>query len=122
MNYETKLNRVIDCQLDEIDRLEVGSEPYKIAVESVCKLIDKSVEIRKVRISKIDRDDERIIKVDQMKDDKKERRIQTCVNIGGIIIPVIVTVWGTLVTFEFERDGVVTTILGRKFIQNLLRK
>lgn len=122
MNYESELNGIIARQITEIDRLEVGSEQYKVAVDGVCKLIDKSVEVRKIRVSKIDRDDERIIKLEQMKNDKKERKIQMFINIGGIIIPVIVTVWGTFKTFEFEREGTVTTILGRKFIQNLFKK
>lgn len=122
MNYESELNGIIARQITEIDRLEVGSEQYKVAVDGVCKLIDKSVEVRKIRVSKLDRDDERIIKLEQMKNDKKERKIQMFINIGGIIIPVIVTVWGTFKTFEFEREGTVTTILGRKFIQNLFKK
>lgn len=122
MNYEAKLNDVIVRQIEEMDRLEVGTEQYKIAVDSVCKLIDKSVEIRKIRVSKVEKDDERIIKMDQLENDKKERKIQMFINIGGIIIPVIVTVWGTLKSFEFEREGTVTTILGRKFVGNLLKK
>ena len=122
MNYEAKLNDVIVRQIEEMDRLEVGTEQYKIAVDSVCKLIDKSVDIRKIRVSKVEKDDERIIKMDQLENDKKERKIQMFINIGGIIIPVIVTVWGTLKSFEFEREGTVTTILGRKFVGNLLKK
>nr|DAP46065.1 MAG TPA: hypothetical protein [Caudoviricetes sp.] len=122
MNYEAKLNDVIVGQIEEMDRLEVGTEQYKIAVDSVCKLIDRSVDIRKIRVSKIEKDDERIIKMDQLESDKKERKIQMFINIGGIIIPVIVTVWGTLKSFEFEREGTVTTILGRKFVGNLLKK
>lgn len=122
MNYEAKLNDVIVRQIEEMDRLEVGTEPYKIAVDGVCKLIDKSVEIRKIRVSKVEKDDERIVKMNQLENDKKERKIQMFINIGGIIIPVIVTVWGTLKSFEFEREGTVTTILGRKFVGNLLKK
>lgn len=122
MNYEVELNEVIAGQIKEMDRLEVGSEQYKIAVDGVCKLMDKSVEIRKVRISKLERADEREDKLAQYYGDKKERRIQMFINIGGIIIPVIVTVWGTFKTFQFEKEGTVTTILGRKFIQNLFKK
>lgn len=122
MNYEVELNEVIAGQIKEMDRLEVGSEQYKIAVDGVCKLIDKSVEIRKVRISKLERADEREDKLAQYYGDKKERRIQMFINIGGIIIPVIVTVWGTFKTFQFEKEGTVTTILGRKFVQNLFKK
>lgn len=122
MNYEVELNEVIAGQIKEMDRLEVGSEQYKIAVDGVCKLIDKSVEIRKVRISKLERADEREDKLVQYYGDKKERRIQMFINIGGIIIPVIVTVWGTFKTFQFEKEGTVTTILGRKFVQNLFKK
>lgn len=122
MNYEVELNEVIAGQIKEMDRLEVGSEQYKIAVDGVCKLIDKSVEIRRVRISKLERADEREDKLAQYYGDKKERRFQMFINIGGIIIPVIVTVWGTFKTFQFEKEGTVTTILGRKFVQNLFKK
>ena len=60
--------------------------------------------------------------VDKMEEEKKDRLVKNCISIGGIVLPVAVTIWGTLKSLKFEESGTVTTIMGRGFINKLLPK
>jgi hypothetical protein len=48
--------------------------------------------------------------------------IQNGITVGSIVVSTVVTIWGTLASFKFEKEGTVTTILGRQFISKLLPK
>lgn len=65
---------------------------------------------------------EKNLKLKLAEDERKDRKIKNCITVGGIVLPIIVTIWGTYKTFEFEREGTVTTILGRGFFGKLLPK
>ena len=105
MNIETLLNEEIEDQLDEISKLDLGSESYKVAVDGVVKLIDRKIEMDKIEIEKTDKIENRKIDDDwkrkQMKDEKLDRWIKNGVAIAGIIIPSAITIWGTVKSFEF---------------------
>ena len=57
-----------------------------------------------------------------MEEEKKDRLIKNILTGAGIIIPLGVTVWGTLKTLKFEEEGTVTTLMGRGFINKLFPK
>ena len=63
---------------------------------------------------------EQKLKLKQMEEDKKDRLIKNCMTAAGIVIPSVLTIWGTLKSLEFEKTGTVTTIMGRGFINKLL--
>ena len=55
-------------------------------------------------------------------DEKRDRRIKNGITIAGIVIPSVITIWGTIKSLNFEKEGTVTTIMGRGFINKLLPK
>ena len=55
-------------------------------------------------------------------DEKRDRRIKNGITIAGIVIPSLITIWGTIKSLNFEKEGTVTTIMGRGFINKLLPK
>lgn len=126
MKIETLLHEEIKSEFEELKKIEVGSDQYKVAVDGVTKLVDKAIEIDRLNIEhqeKVDaRLDENYFKNEEIKENRKDQTIKNCITIGGIIVPVVITVWGTLKSFEFEREGTVTTIMGRGFINKLLPK
>jgi hypothetical protein len=69
-----------------------------------------------------DRDADTSFKTKQLEDDNKDKIIRNGIAIAGIVIPVLVTIWGTKKSFEFEKEGTITTIMGRGFINKLLPK
>ena len=126
MNIEELLNDEIQDELENLSKMELGSDTYKVTVEGLTKLVDKSIELEKVRLEMSDkaenRETELDLKCQQMQNEKRDQIIRNGIAIAGLIVPTIITVWGTLKTLKFEETGTVTTIMGRGFIQKLLPK
>ena len=137
----------IDRRIEELKDMEVGTDAYKAAVDSLTKLIDRLNELDKADIQwdSSAKEDERQkeelkIKQDQLAHEKKvhedeeafraaqaaEERRKMIVNVVmtglGILIPTGVTIWGTYKTFKFEETGTITTMPGRLFITKLFSK
>ncbi len=115
-----KIENLLETEIqDEFEKLseikEVGSDQHIKAVEGVAKLLDRAIELDKL-------DYERKEKKLQMEEDKKDRLIKNCLTAAGIVIPSVITIWGTLKSLRFEQEGTVTTIIGRGFINKLLPK
>ena len=111
MNIETQLHEEIVYEMGKLKDLEVGSDEHKKAVDDVSQLMDRAIEMEKL-----------VADGDKTVDDKKDRLIKNCINVATILIPTAVTIWGTLKSFEFEKEGTITTIMGRGFINKLLPK
>ncbi len=75
---------------------------------------------REVKIQQME--SEANLKLKQMDIDKKYRLIEICVDVAGIVLPIFVTIWGTKKSFEFEKEGTITTIMGRGFLNKLIPK
>lgn len=113
MKIEKLLNDEIQAEVESLGTMELGSEPYKVAVDGVTKLIDRSIEIKKLET-------ERENQALQAIEDKKDRWIKDSIAVAGIILPLAVTIWGTRASLKFEETGTVTTVMGRGFINKLL--
>lgn len=120
------LDEEIQVEFEKLSKLEVGSESYKAAVDGLTKLVDRAVEIDKTEMenaTKIEAQNiENDLKALQIKEDNRDRWVRNGIAIAGIVVPSVLTVWGTLKSFKFEETGTVTTILGRGFINKLLPK
>ena len=129
INYKEALDGEISTELEVLDSMETNSEDYKIMVEGLTKLIDRSMELEKIEISKA-QEAEKIkneakkmkFEAEQAKTNKIFQWIGYGISAAGIVIPVAVTIWGTKVTLNFEKEGTVTTMMGRGFINKLLPK
>ena len=126
MNIETSLHVEIEEELTALGKMEKGSEKYKTTVDGLSKLLDKAIEIEKFDIESKEREDARVfennLKLKQMDEEKKDRWVRNGLTAAGIVIPTLVTIWGTLKSLKFEETGSVTTIMGRGFINKLLPK
>lgn len=126
MKIETLLHEEIKDEFDELSKLEVGSEKYKITVDGITKLVDRAIEIDKLNTESEDRSDQRNIDADmkakQMKEDSIDRIVRNSIAIAGIVIPTALTIWGTITTLEFEKEGTITTASGREFIKKLFKR
>ena len=125
-NIETLLHEEIQDGFDALSRMERGTKIHKTTVDEVVKLFDKAIEIEKIEIEAKDkakaREIEASLKHAQMEEDRKDRRFKNGIAIGGIVLPLAVTIWGTFKTLKFEEEGTVTTIMGRGFINKLIPK
>ena len=125
-NIETLLHEEIQDGFDALSKMERGTEIHKTTVDEVAKLFDKAIEIEKIEIEAKDkaksREIEASLKKAQMEEDRKDRRVKNGIALGGIVLPLAVTIWGTFKTLKFEEEGTVTTIMGRGFINKLIPK
>lgn len=126
MSIEAHLVTEIESEFTALSGIEVGSEAYKTTVDGVTKLLDRMIEIDKLEFERdkkaeSDKKEEEFRRM-QMEEEKKDRLIRNCLSAAGIVIPTIVTIWGTVKSIEFEKEGTITTIMGRGFIQKLLPK
>lgn len=126
MSIETLLHEEIQNELGELKRIQVGTDEYRTTVDGLTKLMDKAIEIKKSDIEKEekarDREIETNFRIQQMEDENRDRKLKNCISVAGIVIPSLITIWGTVKSIKFEQEGTITTIMGRGFIQKLLPK
>lgn len=126
MDYMALLDDVIVNELKNLKDTKGETDEYKATVECVTKLMDRSIEIKKLTFDQTNKLSRQVIddkaKVKQDEEDRKDRLIKNCINIAGIVIPALITIWGTLKSLKFEQDGTVTSMAGRAFVSRLFPK
>ena len=104
--------------VSEIEKLRTtpyDAKEYGAAKDTVAMFMDRKIEMDKA-------ESERLFREQQLKDEKKDRLIKNILSVAGIALPLVVTIWGTKVSLNFEKEGTVTTAIGRGFINKLLPK
>ena len=122
MGIQTLLNEEIKNEFEDLKKMELGSETYKTTVDGLTKLVDRAIELEKIDVEQNEAYENRQIELSKIEDDRKDRWIRNILTGAGIVIPTAVTVWGTIKSINFEKEGTITTIMGRGFIQKLLPK
>lgn len=107
---------MVSTEMEELDRIEdKNSDEYKDKVKTIADLSDRVIELE--RIEEESKNKERILEAEN-----KGRWIDRAISLAGIVLPLGCTVWGTLKSLKFEKEGTVSTIIGRGFINKLLPK
>ena len=126
MDYMALLDDVIVNELKNLKDTKGETDEYKTTVECVTKLMDRSIEIKKLTFDQTNKLSRQVIddkaKVKQDEEDRKDRLIKNCISVAGIVIPALITIWGTLKSLKFEQDGTVTSMAGRAFVSRLFPK
>lgn len=122
MRIENLLRGEIESEFEKLNEMEIGTEKYKVTVDGLVKLIEKAIDIEKIETEVESKNADMAFKTKQMEDENKDRFVKNVIAVAGIIVPVGVTIWGTLASFDFEKEGTVTTIMGRGFMNKLLPK
>ena len=126
MSVKSMLNEELETELEELKKIKIGGDDYKAAVDGITKLADRMIELDKLNNEAEERNKNREVDAElkqaQLEATKKDNRVKNAISIAGILIPIGVTIWGTLKSFEFEKDGTVTTLIGKGFINKLIHK
>ena len=145
MNEDIKqlLDTEIESELEKLGDLDIGTEEYKTTVDGITKLLDRVIDVEKLekdaRAKSEDHDIEsrkvngelaekaksREIeekKLAQITNEKNDQIFKNAIAIAGIVVPSLITIWGTFKTLKFEETGTVTTIMGRGFVNKLIPK
>ena len=113
ISMATKLNVEIEDKFDKLAELDPSTKEYAVAVDSVTKLMDRAIEIEKLESSDVQNEK-------QMKEDRKSRLVKNFIDVGSIVLPLAVTIWGARASFKFEENGTITTSVGRKFMDKII--
>lgn len=123
---EKKLYDEINAEFEDLSKMALGTEEYKVTVDGLTKLMDRAIDMKKFDTEYAERIEnqkmDNCLKQKQMDEERKDRLIKNGISIAGIVIPSIITIWGTVKSMEFEKEGTITTIIGRGFINKLLPK
>lgn len=122
MKIKETLYKEIEDEFQVLSEIKVGTDEYKSSVDGLTKLLDRAIEIEKHEAEMKEREAERIANDIKTAEEQKDRVVKNYISAGGVVLPLLVTIWGTLKSFKFEQDGTVTTIMGRGFINKLLPK
>lgn len=138
MKIKELLNDEIEAELETLARMDdVTSDSYKATVDSIAKLTDRAIELEKIEASRAEAElklkaeaaqkqkeleAEAEQKQKELDDKKKDRIVNGVIAGAGIALPLGVTVWGAIKSFEFEKEGSITTLIGRGFMNKLLKK
>lgn len=125
MSVEKLLEVEIQDEFEKLSGLEeIGTEKYKVTVDGLTKLMDRAIEIDKLNIESEEkrrqRETDEYLKLQQMKEEKTDRLIKNILTGVSIGSGIILTVWGTVVTINFEKEGTFTSTAGRKFSSKVL--
>lgn len=126
MSVKSSLREELLAEIKELNKIAVGTEQHKIAVDSVTKLADRVIEMEKLDIDISEKEKDREIdtnlKLRSIEEDRKDRKIKNWIAIGSGLLTAGVAVWGTIESFKFEKEGTITSIMGRGYISSLLPK
>lgn len=115
MSMTTKLYVEIDDRFDDLAKMDPATQEYSAVVDNLTKLMDRAIEIEKLETSEAQSEK-------QMKEDHKSRLVKNCIDIGSVVLPLAVTIWGACISWEFEKNDSVTTTIGKKFMDKLISK
>ena len=115
MSMKTLVNVEIEERFEQLADLDPTTKEYVNAVDGITKLMDRVIEIEKLENAELNT-------TKQHKEDRKSRLAKHCIEVGAIVLPLAVTIWGSLVSLKFEEQGSITTTVGRKTLDKLFRK
>lgn len=126
MTIEKLLHEEIESEFKDLVNLKLGSDEYKTTVDGLTKLVDRAIKIDELNVdeqNKIDsRETETNLKQQQIDNERRDQKVRNGISIAGIVIPVAVTIWGTIKTLKFEQEGTITTNAGREFMKRIFSR
>lgn len=126
MDVKDLLTNEIEKLIKSLEGMEVDSDEYKATSDAIVKLTGKLNEMDQINYEYWDKKESREkdseLKLKQLNSEKRDRIIKNVLTAVSILGGFALTVWGTKASFEFEKEGSITTIMGRGFINNLLPK
>lgn len=126
MDIENLLYDEIQTDFERLRKEDLEPEKRKAIVDELTRLTDRAIEMKKLEDDSKEKAEARMsaqaIELQKLEEDKKDRLVRNGISIAGIVLPLIVTIWGTKVSLKFEETGSFTTVAGRNFVNNLFRK
>lgn len=123
MSIESTFRDEIKSELDEVSKLNFGSDEYKAGVNGLTQLTDRLIEM-----SKLDSEDAKLelerakldLEIEKFKEDKADRKKKNHISVLGIVAPATIAIVGGFAMFVYEERGSITSQVGRKIIDKYI--
>lgn len=137
MDIENLLYDEIETDFEKLRKEDMEPEKRKATVDELTRLMDRAIEMKKLendynekvaareseeKAKAETRLSEQTIELQKLEEEKKDRIVRNIISGAGVILPLLVTIWGTKVSMEFERSDSFTTNAGRNFVNSLFRR
>ena len=123
MSVKSLLTDEICSQVNEISKLEVGSEACKTAINGAGVLMDKLNDVQRLEIEqrKLDMEREKIdIELVKAENDRRDKKIKNGIAIGTAATGAMITVGMGLLAYVYEERGTISSKPGRSAIDRAL--
>ena len=123
MSIQTDLRDELTSELNELRKVEFGSETYKVGVSGIAQLSDKLIELSKLdgEDAKLEVEREKLdLEYSKLEADERDRKVRNRVSVFGIVTPAVIAVIGGVAMFVYEERGSITSQAGRKIIDKYI--
>lgn len=126
MPFETKLGKELDREFDSLKTSEIGSDKHKATVDSMAKLMDRAIELKKIDVEAKKQakaqETEKALRLAQMKDERIDKIVRNVI-MGVGSVGSLVTIWLlSSAAFTYEEKGTVSSLIGKKVLGMLVPK
>lgn len=122
MGIKTTLIEEFNSQMEEVHKIEVGTEKQKIAVDSAVKLADRIIELEKLRthneleVEKLVSDEK--LKEEELRNDSRDKIVRNGIAIAGLTL----AGFTAFITTKMELAGGMHTLeAGKSAVKQLLK-
>lgn len=123
MSIESTFRDEIMSELDEVSKLNFGSDEYKAGInglaqltECLNRLIELDSEDAKLELERAKLD----LEIEKFKEDKADRKKKNHISVLGIVAPATIAIVGGFAMFVYEERGSITSQVGRKIIDKYI--
>lgn len=124
VSNKTLLRDEFQSEMEELSKIEVGSEKYKIAVDGITKIADRLIEIDKIDQDRQERIENREIETDlklqQMKEERNDRIVKNVISGVGTAGGIGLAIWGTITSLKFDKEDIISSTLGRDWVKKTI--
>lgn len=125
MKIETPLVDEVLSEIEEVKKIEVGTEKHEKGVNSVTKLMDRAIEMEKLGLEKrkIELEEDKL-EQEQMRleAEQKDRGRKDAITIGTFVVTTATSLLVVYETFRFDRENTPTSTLGRTILTKFIPK
>lgn len=123
MSVQTDLRNELISEIDELGRVEFGSEKYKVGAAGVAQLADRFIELSRLESEekKLEIEQQKLdVEYQRLEDEKRDRKVKNRISVFGVATPAVIAVVGGVAMFVYEERGSITSQVGRKLIDKYI--
>lgn len=125
MNLERMTNEEIEVEMQELSKMQLGSDEYKATIDGITKLMDRSIKLKELEKDSEEKakalEAETKLKEEEIEVDKRDKRTRNVITGVSVVGGLGVTVWGAIKSWKFEEHGYISSSAGRKFMDNIFK-